>query len=167
MTGKAQVVNSSFAGTKFHALTGSRDIGGAKGELASMIALQPPNQYQSMASDQVHFDNYTSAQQSRFQQNNMLEQRQFSAVQFRKNDNSVGHFGGIGEVNVRISASDQSGIARGSSQHTFPTQNINFGANQQNLLSGTQKGRAPMGFGSNLRNMNEDSNTALVNPHQQ
>lgn len=60
----------------------------------------------------------------------MLEQRQFSAVQFRKNDSSVGNFGGIGEVNVRVAASDRSGIARGNSQHTFPTQHINFGANQ-------------------------------------
>ena len=84
-------------------------------------------------------------------------------MQFRKNDNSVGHFGGIGEVNVRVAASDHSGIGRGSSQNTFPTQHINFGAHQQSLLSGTQKGQPPFtAFGANLQNMNEDSNTALA-----
>lgn len=167
MTGKAQIVNSSFAGAKYNALTGSREMGGMKGDLGSMIAAQQPNQYQSMTSDQLQYEHY-SGNQGRLDPHGMLEQRQFSAVQFRKNDNSVGHFGGIGEVNVRVAASDHSAFVRGSSQHTFPTQHINFGAHHQSLLSGTQKGQPPFtAFAANLQNMNEDSNAALVQPHAQ
>lgn len=167
MTGKAQIVNSSFAGPKFNALTGSREITGTKGDLGSMIAMQPPIQYQSTTSDQVQFEHF-AAKQGKFDQNRMLEPRQFSAVQFRKNDNSVGHFGGIGEVNVRVAASDHNGFVRGSSQNTFPTQHINFGAHQQSLLSGTQKGQPPLtAFAANLQNMNEDSHAALAHPNSQ
>ena len=83
-------------------------------------------------------------------------------MHFRKNETSGSGFGGADAFNAK-SGSDHSGIARGGSQATFPTQLINFGANQQSLLSGQSRQGGVLGSNSK---MNEDSNASLAYQNQ-
>ena len=154
MTGKAQIVSSSFGGSShLNALGGSRDTGQPRGlgVQDSMVGFTQVYQYQSVTSaDQANYQATGGfQQQSRLNDNMTQDQRQFSAVQFRKNHNSVVNLGNVAEVNVRMAAQDSAsqaaaqGIARGSSQQSFPSQALNFGAMKHGFTSDTQKGLTP------------------------
>ena len=163
MTGKAPIVNSSFGGSKITGLTGSREVGEQK-DGNSFATHNQSNLFQSM-----NPAGHPQTQQRFYNQaSNVVSpgQRQFSAVHFRKNETSGSGFGGAEAFNAK-SGSDHSGIGisigRGGSQAAFPTQLINFGANQQSLLSGQSRQTGVLG--NNLK-MNEDSNAALVYQNQ-